>query len=234
MGLEMPIQPRRLLSALLVAVAVVAGLAARHHAPAAAAGTVRLDVGGDTIAVSAGQRRAALRFDAAVPPGDRAWIEQAIAAARPEAQQLIGEVDGLVTIHTRPLGPQVMGVTQPGPDGFDVSLNVTQLDGERAIDRNVVVLHELGHVIDIALLPAALDAQLDAGIPRPSSCGGTGGPTGACAPAEERIADTFAKWALGGAVSAVGAGYQIPLPASVEDWGQPLGAIAVRLASAPS
>jgi hypothetical protein len=225
----MAIQPRRLVLALVI-VAVALFSLARHHAPTAdAGGSVRLDTSGDTIAISDDQRAAGLTWDPAVAPGDRAWIEQAIATARPEAQRLIAEVDGLVTIHTAPLGPMIMGATKPGPDGFDVFFNITQLDGERAIDRNVVVLHELGHVIDFSLIDPALDDRLDAGIPRPGSCGGTGGPTGACAPAEERIADTFAKWALGGAVSAVGAGYQIPAPPSIEDWGSPLGAIAARL-----
>jgi hypothetical protein len=225
----MAIQPRRLVLALVI-VAVALFSLARHHAPTAdAGGSVRLDTSGDTIAISDDQRAAGLTWDPAVAPGDRAWIEQAIATARPEAQRLIAEVDGLVTIHTAPLGPMIMGATKPGPDGFDVFFNITQLDGERAIDRNDVVLHELGHVIDFSLIDPALDDRLDAGIPRPDTCGGTGGPTGACAPAEERIADTFAKWALGGAVSAVGAGYQIPAPPSIEDWGSPLGAIAARL-----
>ena len=58
-----------------------------------------------------------------------------------------------------------------------------------------------------------------------------GGTIGACAQPEERFADTFAKWALRGAVSAAGAGYAIAAPASLEDWGAPLGALAVRLAS---
>ena len=97
-----------------------------------------------------------------------------------------------------------------------------------------MVLHELGHVVDISLIPQALDDQLDAGIPRPATCGDVAGPYGACAPARERIADTFAKWALNGAVSAVGAGYGIPLPASIEDWGAPLGRIAAGLPSGPS
>jgi hypothetical protein len=227
----MPLQPRHLIALVLLALAV-AGFAGRH-VPGASSGTVRLDTGGDTVDISDDQRAAGLTFDPAVSPGDRAWIEAAIASARPEAQRLIAEVDGLVTIHTAPLGAMIMGATKPGPDGFDVFFNIPHLDGERSIDRNVVVLHELGHVIDISLIPPALDDQLDAGIPRPDSCGGTGGPTGACAPAEERIADTFAKWALGGAVSAVGAGYQIPLPPSLEDWGSPLGALAAGL-SAPS
>ena len=225
----MPIPPRRLLPALLVVALVAFVLAHRSPAAAGGGGTVRLDASGDTVAISDAQRAGALRFDPAVSLADRAWIEQSIAAARPEARELIGAVDGLVRIHTGALGARIMGATQPGPNGFDVTFNITQLDGERAIDRNVVVLHELGHVIDFALIGSDLDARLDAGIPRPSTCGGTGGPTGACAPAEERIADTFAKWALGGAVSAVGAGYQIPAPASLEDWGSPLGALAAGL-----
>jgi hypothetical protein len=228
----MPIQPRRLVLALVVLALALFNLSRHHAATAGAGGSVRLDTSGDTIAISDEQRTAGLTWDPAVAPADRAWIEQAIATARPEAQRLIADVDGLVTIHTAPLGEMIMGATKPGPDGFDVFFNITQLDGERAIDRNVVVLHELGHVIDFSLIPASLDDQLDAGIPRPDSCGGTGGPTGACAPPAERIADTFAKWALGGAVSAVGAGYQIPLPPSLEDWGSPLGAIAVQLPSA--
>jgi hypothetical protein len=228
----MPIQPRRLLvTALLLVVAIVGH---SHHRLGIFAGTSLRTVDGDTIAVSDDQRAATLTFDPAVAPGDRAWIEQAIASARPQAQRLIAEVDGLVTIRTAPMGQLVMGSTESTPNGFDVTFNVTQLDGERAIDRNVVVLHELGHVVDFALIPASLDATLDAGIPRPATCGGTDGPTGACAPAAERIADTFAKWALGGAVSAVGAGYQIPMPASIEDWGAPLGHMAAALPSGPS
>jgi hypothetical protein len=94
------------------------------------------------------------------------------------------------------------------------------------MDRTTVVLHELGHVIDFALIPPALDATLDAGIPHGGSCGYAGGPFGGCAPTPERIADTFAKWALGGAVSDVGAGYEVAMPASLESWGEPLGALA--------
>ena len=48
---------------------------------------------------------------------------------------------------------------------------------------------------------------------------------------EERFADTFAKWALRGGVSAVGAGYGVANPPSLEDWGAPLSALAVSLAA---
>ena len=79
------------------------------------------------------------------------------------------------------------------------------------------------------MVPEALNAELDAGIPSGGPCISPGDALGACAEPEERFADTFAKWALRGAVSAAGAGYGIPAPASLEDWGAPLGALAVGL-----
>src|SRR4029079_16693682 len=60
--------------------------------------------GGDDALARPGQitpaiRAATLNLDS-VPQHDRAWILGAIATARPEAQRLIAEVDGLVTMHT--------------------------------------------------------------------------------------------------------------------------------------
>ena len=43
-------------------------------------------------------RDAGLRFGPAVAPADRALVLREIATARPEAQRLIGIVDGLVTV----------------------------------------------------------------------------------------------------------------------------------------
>jgi hypothetical protein len=180
---------------------------------------------GDTVDITGEARAAGLTFDPGVTTGDRAWILQAIARARPEAARLIGEVDGLVVVRTFSAGGTTVGVTRGHERGFTVDLNIGYLNGERALDRATVVLHELGHVIDFALVPEALDAQLDALIPH-------GGPCGAaidCELPEERFADTFAKWALNGAVSEVGAGYGIPMPASIEDWGAPLAQLSFRL-----
>ena len=112
--------------------------------------------------------------------------------------------------------------------GFTVDLDVARLNNDRVMDRPTVVLHELGHVIDFALVPAALNATLDEQIPR-------GGPCGLaidCDRSEERFADTFAKWALNGAVSEVGAGYGIAMPPSLEGWGAPLAELAFRLPAA--
>jgi hypothetical protein len=218
---------------LLVVLPVAVALLITVHRAGAHADRVVVNADG-TEKITQAARAAGLRFAPTVTPGDRAWILAAVAQARPEARRLIGEIDGLVTVSTELGGAgahvETVGWAQRAPEGrFRVGLNISELDGERAIDRNVVVLHELGHVVDWALVAPSLDRQLDAGIPRGGSCGDTPGPFGGCAPAAERFADTFAKWSLAGAVSAVGAGYGIATPASLEDWGRPLGALAARV-----
>jgi len=184
-------------------------------------------------------RAAGLRISETVAPDDRAWILAAVASARPEARTLIAEVDGLVEIDTALHAPGVIipgsprgaiGLAQMTGAGVLVRLDARRLDGDRAIDRNVVVLHELGHAIDYLLISDPLIKQLDAGIPTVGTCAEwSAEPTGACTAAEERFADTFAKWALGGRVSLAGSGYGIHAPASLEDWGQPLSRLATRL-----
>jgi hypothetical protein len=174
-------------------------------------------------------RAATLTFAPDVTPDDRAWIEAAILAARPEAQRLIAEVDGAIEIRTDLRGTPAIGLAELSPDGVIVHFDVSQLNGERAIDRNVVVLHELGHVIDWYLVPDELVAQLDEGIPRVGDCQAQGLPVGACTEVPERFADTFAKWALHGRVSLAGSGYGIAAPASLEDWGAPVGLLAAQL-----
>jgi hypothetical protein len=183
-------------------------------------------------AITPAERAATFRFAPSVAPADRAWILAAIASARPEARRLIGEVDGAVTITTAGT-ENAMGNAGSDGNGYRIWLNINRLDGTRKVDRPTTVLHELGHVVDFALIDDAQAAKLDAGIPQAASCEHFEGfDYGGCAPAEERLADTFAKWALGGAVSQVGAGYGIPMPASLEDWGQPLVALAASLPAA--
>ena len=63
--------------------------------------------------------------------------------------------------------------------------------------------------------------------PAPASAGST--VPGACTDVAERFADTFAKWALRGRFSLAGSGYGIPTPPSLEDWGLPLGRLALEL-----
>jgi hypothetical protein len=210
-----------ILAVALVAYVAVQGLVERR----VSANGLLTTSDGDTVDVTDEARAAGLRFDAAVTPAQREWIVAALARARPEAARLIAEVDGLVTIGVYAENGDTLGLTRGTPGGFTVDFNVARLDGDRALDRAAVVLHELGHVVDFALVPKELNARLDEQIPR-------GGPCGLavdCELVEERFADTFAKWALNGAVAEIGAGYGIAMPASVEDWGAPLARLGFEL-----
>jgi hypothetical protein len=206
------VTPRQVLVTLLVSGAVLAAwLFHGASAPATPPGTV---------ALAPEQKSAGLRFDPEVAAGDREWILSAISGARPEAQRLIAEVDGTVEVQTHRGAP--LGLATSGPEGSVITVDVASLDGNRKVDRTQTVLHELGHVVDYVLVSDHLAAELDAGIPRRGVCGPiTDGPTGACTEPAERFADTFAKWAMRGAISAVGAGYSVPTPPSLEEWGAP-------------
>jgi hypothetical protein len=167
---------------------------------------------------------------AGIAPRDDAWIRAAIAEARPEAAQLIDDVDGTVTFRGvyEPNAPWAGLTSSVAPHRYAVTLNLSFLDGSRGPTiRDDVVLHELGHVVDFEVVPDDLRDRLAAQVPVTGTC--FTADTGDCAAPEERFADTFAKWALRGAVSVAGAGYSIPMPASLEDWGAPLSALAVQL-----
>jgi hypothetical protein len=221
---------RILLPACLIAAAVgLLGSLAAHsgqHAsgPAAPAGA-RYTIASLSPAV----RARSFRF-AGVAPLDQQAFLTAVAAARPEARRLIDLVDGLVTVHVGPTGPigttaGAVGETAAHPDGtYDVTLDFASVFptmGQRGIDR--LVLHELGHLVDFALLPDALIARLDAGIPAGSGC--DEGRLGGCAAREERFAESFAKWATGDLGFDLYIGYKVPPPSpSLDAWGAPLAA----------
>ena len=194
-----------------------------------AAGPVHFDGDGATVELSPELRDKDLTFDPSITPQTRSWVLGALAAARPEAQRLIDEVDGLVTITSQAGIQDAIGTFQASPDGIFITLDLALLNGERALDRNVVVLHELGHLIDFALVDDPLIQQLDVLIPQVGTCESATEVHGACTALEERFADTFAKWALRGEVSLAGSGYGIPAPRSLEDWGTPLGRLAAEM-----
>jgi hypothetical protein len=206
---------------IVVSVCAVAFAVVLHGRGAAADGEISPEI-----------RAATLNLDR-VAPQDRPWIQNAIAAARPEARRLIAEVDGLITVRTdlRSAGvpADAIGLTRASGEGVEILLGVDRLNSDRAMDRDMVVLHELGHVIDFLLVDDALRRRLDAGIPASRECGEALDGAGGCSAVQERFADTFAKWALRGRVSIAGSGYGVPTPASLEDWGMPLGALAIQL-----
>jgi hypothetical protein len=188
----------------------------------------RPDAEAATLELSAHDRTRGLTFDPDVAPQDREWILAAVAKARPEASRLIDEIDGLVTVKTfSDPDTWALGWAQvKGPGRYELRLNVSRLNGPRQVDREMVTLHELGHVVDFAILDDAVRDRLAAQVPKTGVCHAR---LADCALPEERFADTFAKWALRGAVSITGAGYSLPAPASLEDWGAPLSALAIQL-----
>jgi hypothetical protein len=168
-------------------------------------------------------RVAGLRFAPDVHSLDRRAVLDAIASARPEARRLIDLVDGAVTVEVGPVGrPGAVGLTDPTGARYLVALDLARVvrrGGERGVRR--LVLHELGHVVRFALVSPALMHRLDAQVPRGYPCP-PGRPTSACAPDEERFAETFAKWASGDLGVQLSLGYAVPPPASLEAWGEPL------------
>ena len=172
-------------------------------------------------------RRAGFRFEPTVAPADRQAFLGAVAAARPEARRLIALVDGLVDVRIGPTGtPGAIGLTEDGEPGYRVTIDlglVLARYGPRGVERTV--LHELGHVVDHALLTDDVTTALDAGIPAGLGC--EEGKLGGCASREERFAESFAKWALGDIGVNLDIGYKVPPPSAPLDvWGAPLARLA--------
>jgi hypothetical protein len=206
---------------------VHAGVRAAPPAPSSA-GYARYRVDAATAkrdgvpALPAATRAATFRFASGTAPADRDAVLASVAGARPEARRLIALVDGLVDVRIGATGrPGAIGLTRPGAR-YAVTLDlgpVARWYGPRGIDR--VVLHELGHVVDFALLPDDAMATLQAGIPTGYGC--EQGISGACANRHERFAESFAKWATGDIGVDLGTGYKVPPPGPTLDaWGLPL------------
>jgi hypothetical protein len=193
------------------------GLAVLRAHDRARAGTAGRLVG----QISAQERAASFTFDPAVAPVDRTAFLNAVAHARPQARALIDAVDGLVDVHVALTDEGTVGLTESNGDRYSITVNlglVAGRYGRRGIDRTV--LHELGHVVDFALVPAALDRELDAAIPRGYGCEQQ--QTGSCASVLERFAESFAKWATGDIGVDLYLGYKVPPPDDLAAWGAPL------------
>ena len=168
--------------------------------------------------------RGTFAYKAGTTAGDQRLFESAVAVARPEAQRLIARVAGRVEVSFEAVSRgSALGVTQTSGDGeYSVDVDVPSsmaAGGERAVQR--VVLHELGHVVDHALLSEDLRARLDASFPARMAC-----PPKGCADRTERFAETFAKWSLGDIGASLYVGYAVPPPVvTLDRWGEPLAAL---------
>ena len=213
----MPDRSRTLVAAIVcVVIGAGAGLATRPQAR-----TARVAAGRQVGLITPGERAATFTFAPDVSAYDRQAVLTAVSHARPEARRLLDAVDGLVTIEVGPTPAQAVGVTRSDGDRFDVLLNLgeaARASAQRGIDR--LVLHELGHVVDFALVPDDVVAALDAQVPTRYGC--AGGVGGACTNPAEVFAESFAKWATGDIGVNLNLGYAVPPPADLEAWGRPL------------
>jgi hypothetical protein len=122
-----------------------------------------------------------LRFAPATAPADREAVLAAIASARPEARGLIARVTGLTTVSVGATGPDSAGVARSNAEGWDVELDLASIAprfGPRGTAR--LVLHELAHVVDHALVTSDLERTLDRATPAGLVCT-EDGIAGACA-----------------------------------------------------
>ena len=215
---------RLLPPALLVLLALVfaAVFVSGGCSPGAASGGGEHD--GKRYRLTALPAAAPLRFAPGVAASDQQVVRDAVAAARPQARRLVELVAGLVTVSVGSPERAVAGEMRTTPAGYDVELDLGQVyatNGLRGVRR--VVLHELAHVVDHALVPAALERELDAATPPGFGC--DDGNSGACAEREERFAESFAKWATGDIGVDIYLGYRVPPPTSLQSWGAPLAAL---------
>jgi hypothetical protein len=175
--------------------------------------------------LSADERAATFTFDPGTPAADRQAFVEAVAASTPQARRLVALVDGVTTVRIARTPPDALGITSDTDDGWLVEVDmarVLRISGGRGLNR--VVLHELGHVIDRAVVPDAVMAPMIDAIPTGFGC--EDGLTGACAPGEERFAETFAKWATGDIGVDLPMGYKVPPPSvPLEAWARPLAAL---------
>jgi len=173
------------------------------------------------------QRARSFTFAPGSAPDEQRVFVSAVASARPEARRLVDLVDGLVTVHfERPPGDATIGLTRFDGADYDVFIGLREVIARYgAREGGAIVMHELGHVVDIALVPDTLVNELDRDIPVGENCRGDGQTVGACAPIEERFADTFSKWAVDDLGVNLSSGYRILPPVPLERWGRPLAGL---------
>ena len=145
---------------------------------------------------------------------DRAWILAAIRSARPEAQRLIAEIDGLVEMRTDLPRGEAIGLAEMTLDARRGQLRRALAERRpraRPRRRGPARARPRGRLP--AGRPTSWSQELDRADPARRLLRRLGAlPTGACTAVEERFADTFAKWALRGRISLAGSGYGIPAP----------------------
>jgi hypothetical protein len=173
-----------------------------------------------SLAVPAGVRRAGVVFERSINRAGRRAYKAGVGSANRHARRLIDLVDGLITVGAHSKNGYSMA--HPGP--MRISYNRGHLTASRR-ERRMTILHELGHLIDAAMVDDSTFAKLERMVPRGGRCNPnrpTLIPTGPCAVPAERFADTFAKWAMNDRGIGLRAGYNVKPPKSLKAWGRVL------------
>jgi hypothetical protein len=148
--------------------------------------------------------RLALQVDPAVTAADRAWVATAILTARPAARDLLIAVSGQVEVVLA--GPdscprEHVSCVRAGDHGdgrhIVVALQRDHLDEVGTPRGRFLVLHELAHAVDAAMLGSdgrrAFERALRTTAPALPCTAGAARP--GCIPVHELFADEFARWA---------------------------------------
>jgi hypothetical protein len=223
-------QARRTAVALVATVAAcLAYLQVGGGAERTALALARFEGAPGAVGVPAEARALGLRFASGVPVEQQVAVLAAVQRAHPVARRLIDRVDGLVEVRLHDRShPPALGITRARGREIAVSLDPTAMSAFGAGTYELVVLHELGHVVDHVLVDEPLLARLDAGIPRSTPCADPESELGPCADPVERFADTFAKWALGWPAGIANVGYDVEVPPDLAAWGAPLERLAAE------
>lgn len=218
-------QARRSALALLATVAACVACLQASGADRTALALARFEGAPGAVGVPEEARARGLRFAPGVPVDQQVAVLAAVQRANPVARRLIERVDGLVEVrlHT---GDGALGITRARGREVTVSLDPAAMTAFGTGTYELVVLHELGHVVDHVLIDEPLLARLDAGIPRSGACEDPESELGPCADPVERFADTFSKWALGWPAGIANVGYDVEVPPDLAAWGAPLARLA--------
>lgn len=179
-----------------------------------------------------------LAFDASFTPAERAAVEQVVASARPQARALIVAVSGQIRVARSADGgcpdrtsscvraSSRLAGGKPASRGIVLELGAPHLAQAATPLGRFVILHELGHAVDAAMLDQHARDDLEDAFARAGwhpACARPGDPV-ACPAAHEVFADEFARWAGGFGVSL--SAYRTP--ALVDD--RTMGALLARWA----
>ena len=134
------------------------------------------------------------QFDKRLRARDRRAFQSAARAANPAARRMIEQIDDFTTVTRAVKGDRGYAMTDGSTGGYRISISPADLRGSRK-HLEFTVLRYLGYLVQFSGLEIHGINAVDKTIPSVGKCRHRVG--GACPSTDERLADTFAKWAAG-------------------------------------